>query len=158
MRKENDNQIEGQMNIFDFTDDFRPAEFYHEKKEKPKGICSECLFAQNPCIWMNTKTPCIHGASKITKADGWHRIMPIVGTGYVKGEYPTNTTKREKIEVIIKTKADEMHIAAAEGINESIILPRGTPEGFTVAWRYMERGSKNEQTDKNASEGFKESS
>lgn len=150
MKKKIEEQIEGQMNIFDFTDDARPAEFYHEKKEKSQGICSECLFAQNPCIWLNTKTPCIHGASKITKDDGWHRIMPIAGTCYIKGEYPTNTKKREKIEVIIKTKADEMHIAAAEGINESIILPRGTPEGFTVAWRYMERGSKNEQIDDDA--------
>lgn len=141
--KKIEEQIKGQLNIFEAMNEKPPAGF---ETKKSKGICDDCLFDEGACVLLHTKTPCVRGISKITKAEGWHRI--IKSGQYITGEYPTNTQKRERIEAILLLKTDEIFITTAEGINQAIILPRGTPEGSVIAWRYQERGAEHEILEK----------
>jgi hypothetical protein len=156
--KKIEEQIEGQLNIFDCMGQKPPEDFRQQpKKDKPKGICEGCLFDDGPCFWLDSKTPCIRGMSRIREKDGWHRLNKGITTpGRTNGAYPTNTNKREKVDIIMRLETNELFVTFGEGINEALILQRGTPKGQIVAWRYRNRGNEYEYNSKNEKDSEEE--
>lgn len=143
--KKIETQIEGQLNIFDFTNEKRPPEFEHRPPPEKINPCPGCIWMSDCCLWDGSESECKYKFNFMSAAEGWNRLIINPNNGRVSGDVPTNTECRLPVEVVLFTEECRMHIAAGEGRNGAIIMPKGTPKGQIVAWRYFERGKKSDE-------------
>lgn len=134
--KKTDDQIEGQLNIFDYVDGTRPPQFEHKKPVKVDP-CPGCIWMDRCCLWDGSQSECRFKMNFMSEAEGWNRLKINPNNGAVEGKTPDNTGTRRPVEAVLFTDDCRMHIAAGAGINQAIILPKGTPKGHIVAWRYF---------------------
>lgn len=126
-------QIEGQMNIFDFLD---------EPKQQ-KYICDSCLWNEEgkscfrQSVWKLNKTFC---PLAITEAEGWHRIKNYTD-GHVSGSWPENTDYQRPVLCICKNKETGFFKVSATGKHGAFTFKKDTMKQHydTIeAWIYEE--------------------